>query len=365
MQLFNFAEEFQFHCSLTGTGNCGTFFMDLIKLDNTYNEEIMKDKIVLSGMRPTGALHLGNYAGALKSWLELQNKYPCYFFIADWHSLTTDYQDPSKIRTYNREVLLDWLSAGIDPEKSVIYVQSAIKEVSELFLILSMITPLGWLERVPTFKEQQQQLNEKDLSTFGFLGYPLLQTVDIIIVRGNLVPVGEDQVFHIELAREIVRRFNNFYGEFFVEPQEFLTPNPRLPGLDGRKMSKSYGNAIYLSDSAKTVDQKIRPMVTDTRRMRRTDPGVPADCPVFSFHQSFSSVEERAEITAGCTQATIGCIDCKKILIKNINQFLEPLRERRLHYQNTDLDGLLEKGNQQARSAAKATMDQVRRMIQI
>ena len=257
----------------------------------------MKEKIVMSGVRPTGSLHLGNWAGEIKNWVELQDKYRCFYSIVDWHALTSDYQKPYVIKEYVRSDLLDLLGSGIDPEKSVVYLQSSIKEIAELYLILSMLTPLGRLERVPTFKEQQIQLKDRDLNTIGFLGYPLLQTVDIIIVRGNLVPVGEDQVFHLEFAREIVRRFNNFYGKYFDEPMEFLTPVPKLPGVDGRKMSKSYDNCIYLSDSEKVIEEKIRPMVTDTRRKRRSDPGVPGECPVFVFHKIFSSEKFSSKIS--------------------------------------------------------------------
>lgn len=323
------------------------------------------EKIVMSGMRPTGKLHLGHWEGALKNWVPLQDKYPCYFSIVDWHALTTDYQDTSEIKGYIREVLLDWLSTGIDPEKSTVFVQSAIKEIAELYLLLSMSTPLGWLERVPTFKEQQQQMKDRDISTMGFLGYPLLQTVDIVIVRGTLVPVGEDQVFHLELAREIVRRFNHIFGHYFAEPHELLTPLPRLPGLDGRKMSKSYDNAIYLSDTSETVEKKIRPMKTDVRRKRRTDPGVPDDCPVFYFHQSFSSEAERAEIVKGCTTASIGCLDCKKILIANLEHFLGPIREKRKQYEVIDTQDILENGIKKVRKAAKQTLEEVRELVKV
>jgi tryptophanyl-tRNA synthetase len=322
-------------------------------------------KIVMSGMRPTGKLHLGHWEGALKNWVKLQDQYQCFFSIVDWHALTTDYEKPEGIKDSIRDVLLDWISAGIDPEKSVVFVQSAIKEIAELYLLLSMTTPLGWLERVPTFKEQQSQLAGRDINTIGFLGYPLLQTIDIISVRGNLVPVGEDQVFHIELAREIVRRFNHIYGNYFIEPMELLTPIPKLPGLDGRKMSKSYDNSIYLSDSAEVVDKKIRPMKTDVRRQRRTDPGVPDDCPVFSFHQSFSTEEERAEITEGCTTASIGCIDCKKILIKNLGQFMDPIRERRAKYENIDTAEILANGNNVARQKVQQTAAEVRELMKV
>lgn len=319
----------------------------------------------MSGMRPTGKLHLGHWVGALRNWVPFQDMYECYYSIVDWHALTTDYQEPGKIKENIRNILLDWLSVGIDPAKSVVFVQSRIKEIAELYLLLSMSTPLGWLERVPTFKEQQQQLKDKDINTIGFLGYPLLQTIDIISVRGELVPVGEDQVSHLELGREIVRRFNFIYGEYFAEPKELLTPTPRLMGLDGRKMSKSYGNDISLCDSAEIVDQKIRPMKTDTRRMRRSDPGVPADCPVFSIHESFSSPAEREEIEKGCTSASIGCIDCKKILIRNLNNALEPVRERRRQYENAAVDDILEDGIQKARRVAAKTVHEVAELMKI
>jgi len=329
--------------------------------ETTKNEK----RIVMSGMRPTAGLHLGNWMGALSNWVELQEKYPCYFSIVDWHALTTDYQDTSKVQGDVRRVLLDWLSAGIDLERSVVFLQSQIKEISELFLLLSMATPLGWLERVPTFKEQQKELKDRDLNTLGFLAYPLLQTVDIIVVKANVVPVGEDQVYHLELAREIVRRFNGLVGEYFPEPQAFLTPTPKVPGLDGRKMSKSYGNGIFMEDSAETVEKKIRPMLTDTRRKRRTDPGVPDDCPVFSLHKIFSSEEERKEIIEGCTTASMGCIDCKKILIKNLNDALDPLRERRSKYENLDVREILEPGIKKTREIAGKTLEDVRELLKI
>lgn len=319
----------------------------------------------MSGMRPTGKLHIGHWVGALRNWVPFQDKYQCYYSIVDWHALTTDYQNPGEIKKNIRDVLLDWLSAGIDPEKSTIFVQSRVKEIAELYLLLSMSTPLGWLERVPTFKEQQQQLKDKDINTIGFLGYPLLQTVDIISVKGQFVPVGEDQVSHLELGREIVRRFNFIYGDYFDEPKELLTPVPKLPGLDGRKMSKSYDNSILLSDTAEAVDKKIRPMKTDTRRQRRTDPGVPADCPVFSIHETFSSEDERVEIEKGCTTASIGCIDCKKILIKNLNNALEPVRERRGQYENIDVDDILHDGIKKARDVAARTVSEVRELMKI
>ncbi|MEN8223221.1 MAG: tryptophan--tRNA ligase [Acidobacteriota bacterium] len=325
----------------------------------------MKDNIVMSGMRPTGMLHLGHWEGALKNWLSLQEKHKSFFSIVDWHALTTDYQNPENIDSYVHETLIDWLSVGIDPEKSTIFVQSSIKEISELYLLFSMFVPLGWLERVPTFKEQQLQLKDRDINNLGFLGYPLLQTIDIIIVKANMVPVGEDQVFHLELAREIVRRFNNLYGEYFREPKEFLTPVPKLLGTDGRKMSKSYDNSIFLSDSAEEIEKKIKPMKTDTRRQRRTDPGVAEDCPVFSLHKSFSTDSEKESIVADCANASIGCIDCKKILIKNLNTFLDPVRERRDKYKNTDTKEILENGADKAREVASDTLENVRELMKV
>ncbi len=325
----------------------------------------MKKTVVMSGMRPTGMLHLGHWAGALKNWIDLQNRHQCFFSIVDWHALTTDYQSSENIKKYIDETLIDWLSVGIDPEKSAVFVQSQVKEISELYLLFSMFVPLGWLERVPTFKEQQKQLKDKDINTIGFLGYPLLQTIDIIIVRGNLVPVGEDQVFHLELAREIVRRFNNIYGNFFDEPKEFLTPVPKLLGTDGRKMSKSYGNSIFLSDSAEDIVKKIKPMMTDTRRKRRTDPGVAEDCPVFSVHKSFSPKEEQERIKNDCSKASIGCLDCKNILIKNLNEFLEPVRERREKYKKINTGEILNAGYKKVSSVAKETLEEVRDLMKI
>jgi len=324
-----------------------------------------KERIVMSGMRPTGPLHLGHWEGALRNWLRLQEECECYFSIADWHALTSEYADPSLIRDHSRAVLLDWLSVGIDPERAVVFRQSAIKEIPELFLLFSMIAPLGRLERVPTFKEQKVQIKDRDLNTFGFLGYPLLQTIDIIVVGGNTVPVGEDQVYHIELAREMVRRFNLFYGEVFQEPMELLTPQSRLPGLDGRKMSKSYGNVINLSDDAEAVQKKIMPMKTDIRRQRRSDPGVPEDCPVFAFHRSFSSAAEVEEVDAGCRSAGIGCIDCKRILVKNLNHFLDPVRDRRARFENMDVEDILAPGITRARDRANRTMQTVRRHVKL
>jgi tryptophanyl-tRNA synthetase len=328
---------------------------------------MIKPRVIMSGIRPTGtgAAHLGHWEGALKSWVKLQDMGECYYSIVDWHALTTEYQDVKNIQGNVRQVLLDMLAVGIDPEKSVVYLQSAVKEIAELFLLLGMMTPLGWLERVPTFKEQQAQLGDRDINTFGFLGYPLLQTVDIIIMKADTVPVGEDQVFHLELAREIVRRFNGLYGDCFPEPLPFLTPIPKLPGVDGRKMSKSYGNTIDLSDPAAVVDGKIRPMVTDVRRKRRSDPGVPTDCPVFALHKAYSREEEIALVDAECRTAGIGCIDCKKILITNINAFLDPFRQRRSRFEKMAVADILEPGNRRAAARARETIAQVRALMNV
>jgi len=322
---------------------------------------------VMSGIRPTGTgeAHLGHWEGALKSWVKLQEMGACYYSIVDWHALTTEYQDVKNIQGNIRQVLLDMLSVGIDPEKSVVYLQSAVKEIAELSLLLGMMTPLGWLERVPTFKEQQAQLADRDINTFGFLGYPLLMAVDILIMKADTVPVGEDQVFHLELTREVVRRFNGLYGDCFPEPQPYLTPIPKLPGVDGRKMSKSYGNAIYLGDAPALVEGKIRPMVTDVRRKRRSDPGVPTDCPVFALHLAYSKGEEIAMVDAECRRAGIGCIDCKKILIANINAFLEPFRQRRSRYEKMAVADILEPGNRRAAARARETIAQVRGLMNV
>jgi tryptophanyl-tRNA synthetase len=322
-------------------------------------------EIVLSGMRPSGPLHLGHWVGALSNWVKLQDIYECYYEIATWHALTTEYENPYELKQWIKEMLVDWISVGLDPEKCVMFNQSDVKEHAELHLLLSMLVPVPWLERVPTYKEQQREIANRDLSTYGFLGYPVLQTADIIIYKAKWVPVGEDQVPHVELAREIVRRFNNFYGETFPEPQAYLTPVPRLPGTDGRKMSKSYGNAILLKDSHEEVERKILPMITDTRRKRRTDPGEPEDCPVYDYHKVFSSQEERNEIEVGCRSAGIGCIDCKKILIKNLKNFMDPIRERRENLLKTPglVEEILKDGAEKAKRKARETMEEVYRKI--
>jgi tryptophanyl-tRNA synthetase len=322
---------------------------------------------ILSGMRPTGALHLGNLMGALDNWVRLQDQYDCFFTIVDWHSLTTDYADPGSIRENILEVACDWLAAGLDPSRSTLFIQSLVPEHAELHLLLSMIVPLPWLERVPTYKEQQQQLSEKDLSTYGFLGYPLLQTADIIIYKAAAVPVGEDQVPHVELSREIVRRFNNFFGPVFPEPQTLLTEAKRIPGTDGRKMSKSYGNAVYMKDDPETMRQKIRPMLTDPARKRRTDPGDPDQCPVFDLHRAFSSGQSQAWAAEGCRTAGIGCLDCKARLIEHMLARLQDVHARRPEFAarpDTVWDILLE-GSRKARAVAQVTMDEVRAAMKI
>jgi tryptophanyl-tRNA synthetase len=324
-------------------------------------------QFVLSGLRPTGRVHLGNYFGAIRNWVQLQERYHCYYFVADWHALTSDYADPSKIRQSTFEAVADWLAAGLDPKKSTIFVQSEIKQHAELHLLLSMVTPLPWLERVPTFKDQQAQLQEKDLNTYGFLGYPLLQTADIIIYRANHVPVGEDQASHLELSREIVRRFNNFYGEVFPEPQPLFTATPKVPGLDGRKMSKSYGNTIGLTAGADEIRTLVSTMFTDPNRIRRNDPGNPDVCNLFQFHKLFSDDDTIERVDRECRAAQIGCVDDKKLLAEIMIEKLRPIRERR---EEIDRDpsivwDALREGNRQARERAEETMDLARKAIQI
>jgi tryptophanyl-tRNA synthetase len=322
-------------------------------------------KRVLSGMRPTGKLHLGNYVGALANWVRMQDQYQCFFEIADWHALTTDYADTSRVKENSLEVALDWLAAGLDPEKSVIFIQSHVPAHAELHLLFSMITPLGWLERVPTYKEQRDNIKDKDLGTYGFLGYPVLQSADILIYKADVVPVGEDQVAHVELTREIARRFNGFYpGQktVFPEPQSLLTPAPKLPGTDGRKMSKSYGNTILLTDPESVIRQKLKTMVTDPARVRRTDPGNPDVCPVGDLHKIFSSPATMEKVNSGCRSAGIGCIECKGWAADGLVQLLVPLQERRKKFEENPRLAwdILEGGTQRAAKAAGETMADVR-----
>lgn len=323
-------------------------------------------KRVLSGMRSTGKLHLGNYVGALQNWVNMQDEYECFFFVADWHALTTDYADTSHVKENSIEVLLDWLAAGLDPERCTMFIQSHVPQHAELHLLFSMITPLGWLERVPTYKEQRENITEKDLSTYGFLGYPVLQAADILIYKGDFVPVGEDQVPHVELTREIARRFNGFYScngrSVFPEPRPLLTPTPKLPGTDGRKMSKSYGNTIMLTDPESVVRQKLKTMVTDPARVRRTDPGNPDVCPVGDLHKIFSDRATLAKVNEGCRSAGIGCIECKGWAADALVNTLNPMQERRKKYEDNPRLAwdTLEAGSAKASKVASATMNEVR-----
>ena len=320
-------------------------------------------EIVLSGMRSTGPIHLGNYFGAVKNWVDLQDRYRCYYFAADWHALTTDYADPSQVAGNTFEAVADWIAAGLDPERSVIFIQSLVPEHAELHLLFSMITPLGWLERVPTYKEQIQNIENKDLATYGFLGYPVLQTADILVYRGDLVPVGEDQASHLELSREIARRFNHFYGPVLPEPKALFTPVPKVPGLDGRKMSKSYGNAIYLRDTPEEIRAKCKVMFTDPQRLRRSDPGRPEVCNLFRFHELVSPPELRQKVAVECRAAQIGCVDDKKLLAERLIEYLTPMRERReklLADGGDTLMDILTEGSKVARERARETMDHVR-----
>ena len=374
---------------------------------------------VLSGMRPTGRLHLGNYMGALYNWVQLQHQYDCFFFIADLHALTTEYPDPSGIRGSTADVVLDFLAAGLDPTLCTLFVQQDVPAHAELNLLLSNLTPLSWLERVPTYKDQQEQLKEKDLATYGFLGYPLLQSADILLYRPSYVPVGKDQEAHVEITREIARRFNQFYpGSFYLaadaapwemeavrtkarklakqpdkakftsqelfaaapqarlrsafgvstvlpEPEVLLTPSPKLPGTDGRKMSKSYGNAIFLSDPEAEVRSKLKTMVTDPARVHRTDPGNPDICPVFDLHRVFSSEPTQNDAALGCRTAGIGCIECKTWLADGIVKALSPIQERRRHFEQDPavVEDILQRGAIRARAQAADTMQQVRQAM--
>src|SRR5438270_5743326 len=326
-----------------------------------------RNQRILSGMRSTGKLHLGNYVGALANWVKLQEAYDSYFFIADWHALTSDYADTSRVKENSIEVMLDYLAAGLDPQKCTMFIQSHVPQHAELHLLLSMITPLGWLERVPTYKEQQQNIRDKDLNTYGFLGYPVLQAADILIYKGDFVPVGEDQVAHIELTREIARRFNGLYpgknkSEVLPEPQPLLTPTPKLPGTDGRKMSKSYGNYILMSDPEPVIRQKLKPMVTDPSRVRRNDPGEPDVCPVGDLHKIFSSKDTMQKVYTGCRSAGIGCLECKSWAADSIIAAVAPMQERRRKYETNPRAAwdIIEAGNAKARKEAETNMTEVR-----
>lgn len=330
----------------------------------------MTDPTVLSGLRPTGRVHLGNYFGAVKNWVDLQNsgKYRCFFFVADLHALTTDYADTGALAAYTREAVIDWLAVGLDPNQATVFLQSRVPQHAELALYFSMITPLGWLERVPTYKDQIEALRSRDLATHGFLGYPVLMTADIAVYRANFVPVGEDQASHLEICREIVRRFKSLYGEVFPEPKALFTPTPKVNGVDGRKMSKSYNNTIGVSEPAEGVREKVMAMVTDPARVRRQDPGNPDHCNLFPFHVLFSPPDEVAVVDLECRTAARGCVDCKKHLISNMNRALEPIRQRRAELTSTPRDvvrDVLHAGDETARKVAEETMERVREAVRL
>jgi tryptophanyl-tRNA synthetase len=323
---------------------------------------------VVSGMRPTGRLHLGHLVGALQNWVQLQEKYDAFYFVADWHALTSDYASTGELAANAIDNAADWIGAGVDPERATLFIQSLVPEHAELYLLLQMVTPIPWLERVPTYKEQMEQLSDKDLSNLGFLGYPLLQTADVIIYDANFVPVGEDQVPHLELSREVVRRFHNFFGEVFVEPQALLTPMPRLPGLDNRKMSKSYGNAIDLSDSAEVVTKKIRQMYTDPKRVRADIPGTVEGNPVFIYHDTFNAnTEEVEDLKTRYRAGKVGDVEVKTKLAAAVNGVLDPIRERRAAAlaRPNDLRDLLVDGSRRARAIAQETMARVRDAVKL
>ncbi len=318
-------------------------------------------------MRPTGPLHLGNYHGALDNWIAMQEEYDCFFFIADWHALTSDYENTGNISRFVQEMMIDWLSAGLSPEKCTLFVQSSVMEHAELFLLLSMITPVPWLERNPTYKDQIIQLDNKDLSTFGFLGYPVLQAADIIMYKANGVPVGIDQVPHIEITREIARRFNYLYGIVFPEPDAILTQSSKILGLDRRKMSKSYNNAIYLSDTPEDIRAKVSTMITDPNRARRKDSGNPEICNVFEFHKLYSPPSLVEAINDQCRSAAIGCVECKKTMSENLVNALAPIREKRKYYEERPemVQEIIATGNHKAKSVARKTMKEVRSAVRI
>jgi tryptophanyl-tRNA synthetase len=327
----------------------------------------MKPRVV-SGMRPTGKLHLGHLVGALNNWVALQEEYDCFYLVVDWHALTSDYADTSEIVANTYDMAADWIAAGLDPERSTLFIQSLVPEHAELFLLLSMTVPIPWLERVPTYKEQIEQLSEKDLSTLGFLGYPLLQTADIIIYNAQCVPVGEDQVPHLELSREIVRRFHNFYGELFVEPKPLLTTFPRLPGVDNRKMSKSYRNTIDLSDDPEAVRKKVMQMYTDPKRVRADIPGTVEGNPVFMYHDAFNpDTAEVEDLKTRYRAGKVGDVEAKTKLAKALNARLEPMRERRAELQSKPeaLKEILHEGSRKARGIAQETMERVRSAVKL
>ncbi len=322
---------------------------------------------VLSGMQPSGLLHLGNLLGALENWKELQRDYDCFFFAADWHALSTNYADTSRIREFTREMLIDWLAAGIDPQRATVFIQSRVPDHAILHLLLSMIIPIPWLERNPTYKEKQEEIKDRDLSTYGFLGYPVLQAADILMYKPHFVPVGKDQLPHLELTRELARRFNSLYQPVFREPQEHLTKFPKVTGTDGRKMSKSYGNTITLSDTEPVVRQKLKTMVTDPARVRRNDPGNPDVCPVFDFHKILSTTQVIDQVNRDCRTAAIGCIDCKKLVADVMVERLAPAWEARAKLTATpdQVEDIVRDGSKRAAEVAGKTMEEVREAMKI
>jgi len=327
----------------------------------------MERKRIVSGMRPTGKLHLGHVHGALNNWRSLQKDYHCFYFIADWHALTSEYEHPEIIKESINDVLIDWIAIGLNPEESVIFVQSGIKEHAELHLILSMISPLSWLERNPTYKEQLKEIAQRNLYTYGFLGYPVLQAADILIYKAHGVPVGEDQSAHLELTREIARRFNHLYSNVFPLPETLLTAEAKILGTDRRKMSNSYNNAIFISDAEETVTTTVANMITDPQRARRSDPGRPDFCNVFSFHELYTEKEKVKEIEEGCRKASIGCVECKQTMASNLNKALGPLREKRRELEANPhiIENIIDEGNKKARKIARETMEEVREVVKI
>ena len=318
-------------------------------------------------MRPTGKLHLGNYEGALKNWVKLQDSYECFYFVADWHALTSDYADTSKIKENTMLMVTDWLAAGLDPQKSVIFVQSLVPEHAELHIYFSAVTPLGWLERVPTYKEQRENITDKDLGNYAFLGYPVLQAADICMYKAHFVPVGQDQVAHVELTREIVRRFNNFYGDVFPEPDALLTETPKLVGLDGRKMSKSYNNTIELGDGPDVIREKVRQMITDRTRIRKADPGHPEDCDVCKMHRLYVAADVADKYDDDCRNARIGCVERKRALADALSEYLAPITERLQYYRahQDEVRDILLAGTERARAEAGRILGEVRRAMKI
>jgi tryptophanyl-tRNA synthetase len=327
----------------------------------------MEKKRIVSGMRPTGKLHLGHLHGALNNWRSLQEDYQCFYFIADWHALTSEYENTDIIKQSTIDIIIDWITVGLSPEESVFFVQSSIKEHAELHLILSMVTPLSWLERNPTYKEQLKEMAQKNLYTYGFLGYPVLQAADILMYKAHGVPVGEDQSPHVELTREIARRFNHFYSHVFPLPETLLTPEAKILGTDRRKMSNSYNNAIFISDSEEIVTTTVSNMITDPQRARRSDPGRPEFCNVFTFHELYTDEEKVREIDKGCRKASIGCVECKEIMASRLNKALTPIREKRaeLEANLSIIENIIDEGNKKAQKFAQTTMEEVREVVKI